>query len=150
MNTDKREGVATCVYARRSPRKVTTQWQQVSRQPLAPTPQLDRVVLTEKAALSPRGGKDRLAGRVLLAGWCSTGLPEMCTKIEHVSRQPLASTLQPNRATLTKQEVPTPGKVRLAGVQVAGSSSLVWQETCIDTGSEQAEERKIVWWRSLK
>jgi hypothetical protein len=80
MTTYKSEGEPTCVYSRRSPRKVTTQWQQVTRQPLSPTPQPDMAVLTEQAVLSPGGGKDGLAGRVLLAGSCSTGLPKMCTK----------------------------------------------------------------------
>jgi hypothetical protein len=48
----------------------------------------------------------------------------MCTETEHMSRQPLAPTLQPDKAALTEQEVPAPGKVGLVGrVQVAGSSS---------------------------
>jgi hypothetical protein len=95
MTTDKREGEPTCVYSQRSPRKATTQWQQVTRQPLAPTLQLDRAVLTEQDVLSPGGGKVGLAGKVLLAGSCSTGLPETCTETgtEQVTQQPLAPTL---------------------------------------------------------
>jgi hypothetical protein len=83
--SDKRDGELTCVYSRRSPRKVTTQWQQASRLPLAPVPQPDRGVRTEKPGLSPGDEKDRCAPRVLLVGSCSTGLPEMCSETEHVS-----------------------------------------------------------------
>jgi hypothetical protein len=39
---------------------------------------------------------------VLLVGSCSTGLPKMCTEIEHVSQNPLAPTLQPDKAALTE------------------------------------------------
>ncbi len=74
-------------------------------------------MLTEQAVHSPGVGKVRLAGRVLLARSCSTSLSKMCTETEHVTRQPLAPTLQPDTAMLTEQDVPSPGsgKVGLAG-----------------------------------
>jgi hypothetical protein len=67
----------------------------VTRQPLAPTLQPDRAALTEQEFPAPGGGKVGLAGKVLLAGSCSTGLPETCTETgtEQVTQQPLAPTL---------------------------------------------------------
>jgi hypothetical protein len=127
--TDKRDGELMCVYSRRSPCKVTTQWQQVSRQPMTPAPQPDRAMLSEKAGFSPGDEKDRFVGMRLLVGSCSTGLPELCTETEHVSQQSLALKLQPDRAAWIELEVVAPGKVGLVGELVAGSSLPAGQET---------------------
>jgi hypothetical protein len=75
--TDNREGEPTYVYSRRSPCKATTQWQQVTWQPLAPNLQPDRAVLPEQGVLSPGSGKVGLAGRVLLAWSCSSSMPKI-------------------------------------------------------------------------
>jgi len=140
--TNRRDGEFTSVYSRHSPSKVTTQWQQVSRQPLPSTPQLDRAVLTEKAGCSPGVKKDKLAGRVLLAGLCSTSLPEMCIETEHASRQSLALKLQSDRVAWIESEVLAPGKVGLDEELVTGSSSPAGQETYTVIGSELEAERK--------
>jgi hypothetical protein len=89
ITIDKRDGELKCVYSRRSPRKMTTQWQQVSRLPMPPAPQSDRAVLTEKAGLSPGDEKDMFAGRRLLVGSCSTRLTDSCSETEHISQQSL-------------------------------------------------------------
>jgi len=140
--SDKRDGELTCVYSRRSPRKMTTQWQQVSRPSLAPVPQTDRGVQTEKTGLSPGDEKDRCAPRVLEAGSCSRGSLEMCFETEHVSRQPLAPVFQPDREAQVEKEVLADGKVGIVEEQVAGLSSPNGQESCTVTGSEWAAERK--------
>jgi len=148
ITTDKREDELNCVYSRRSPRKVSTRWQQVTGLSQAPTSQPEKVVLTEQLVSSTGDGKVGIAGRVLLAGSCSTGRPKNRTEgkdQEQETRKLMTPSLQLDSLKPSEQNTSSlgGGKVGLAGrMQEVGACHSALSESCTETSCEQAEERK--------